>query len=373
MACFRRSARLIPSATVWDASPVANMLTGRAEFASATGVDGRIYVFGGYDDNYEFVLQTEVYDPGSNSWTSLADMPSGRVDFAAATGSDGRIYVLGGYDSNYNIDSTVDVYDPATNAWTTVASMPSPRVYLGATAGPGGQIYAVGGYDPSAGYVGTVDAFDPATNIWISLPSMSLGRAYLAAATGADGRVLALGGYGSNFQVNSSVEALSGVALVTDPDFQATGRPVDATEQIAFTAVVASFTDDDPIGNFTATINWGDGTSSAGSISANSSGGFDVAGDHTYAVPGSFRVERDNPRRQLDFDRHQQYGRGTSSAQRYRRCGSCDGRTSFHRHGRPLHGRSDGLGGGFYHDHRLGRQLDLGRARSRPTAAVVLA
>ena len=33
---------------------------------------------------------------------------------------------------------------------------------------------------------------------------------------------------------------------------------------------------------FTATINWGDGTTSVGAISSNDSGGFDVLGGHTY-------------------------------------------------------------------------------------------
>src|SRR5262249_17611134 len=41
-------------------------------------------------------------------------------------------------------------------------------------------------------------------------------------------------------------------------------------------------------GDFTATIDWGDGTAtSAGSIAANGSGGFDVSGAHTYDHAGS--------------------------------------------------------------------------------------
>ena len=43
---------------------------------------------------------------------------------------------------------------------------------------------------------------------------------------------------------------------------------------------------DDTAADYTATVNWGDGTTTAGTITANTSGGFDVAGAHTYAEEG---------------------------------------------------------------------------------------
>ncbi|MGA2620147.1 MAG: hypothetical protein ABSF26_21220 [Thermoguttaceae bacterium] len=68
---------------------------------------------------------------------------------------------------------------------------------------------------------------------------------------------------------------------VTPP---ATASPV--TEAKAFSnAVVAHFTCVDPSaspGDFTVTIAWGDGSSSAGQVVAGASGGFDVQGSHTY-------------------------------------------------------------------------------------------
>jgi hypothetical protein len=69
-----------------------------------------------------------------------------------------------------------------------------------------------------------------------------------------------------------------------------------AVPGVSFTGVTASFSDLDPNGNakdFTATINWGDGHSTNGIITANSKGGFDVAGTHTYAFPGVFPINVD--------------------------------------------------------------------------------
>ena len=71
-----------------------------------------------------------------------------------------------------------------------------------------------------------------------------------------------------------------------------TAAPVDfaAGEQSAFSGAVATFTDDDPAAtadSFVAVIDWGDGSTSIGTITANG-GGFTVSGQHTYADEGPF-------------------------------------------------------------------------------------
>jgi hypothetical protein len=57
---------------------------------------------------------------------------------------------------------------------------------------------------------------------------------------------------------------------------------------------VASFQDADAscaAGDYTATINWGDGSGSTGTVSPSSGAcAFDVSGNHTYVVPGSYTV-----------------------------------------------------------------------------------
>ncbi|HXO40295.1 MAG TPA: hypothetical protein VN999_02525 [Thermoanaerobaculia bacterium] len=66
-----------------------------------------------------------------------------------------------------------------------------------------------------------------------------------------------------------------------------------ATEGTAFNGVVATFTDSRGgalVGDFTASINWGDTTTTPGTITANGGGVFSVSGMHTYADEGSFSV-----------------------------------------------------------------------------------
>jgi hypothetical protein len=72
----------------------------------------------------------------------------------------------------------------------------------------------------------------------------------------------------------------------------ATGTSLSATGGASFTGQVATFADSDPGGaasDYSATINWGDGSSSPGTVAATGSG-FAVNGTHTYASPGSYKT-----------------------------------------------------------------------------------
>src|SRR6185437_740788 len=74
-----------------------------------------------------------------------------------------------------------------------------------------------------------------------------------------------------------------------DAPLQASGVPVNPSQGVTVSnAAVATFTDSggvEPVGNYTATIDWGDGATSAGVVSV-SGATFQVAGSHTYAGAG---------------------------------------------------------------------------------------
>jgi PKD repeat protein len=72
--------------------------------------------------------------------------------------------------------------------------------------------------------------------------------------------------------------------VVSDAALSAAGRTIISTQ--SFTGAVASFTDADPAGvaaDYTATIQWGDGTTSPGIVAAAASS-FTVTGSHTFAA-----------------------------------------------------------------------------------------
>ena len=68
--------------------------------------------------------------------------------------------------------------------------------------------------------------------------------------------------------------------------------PLSGQVSAPVSGTVATFTDpdsSDAASDFSATINWGDGASSAGTISGGN-GAFAVAGSHTYAAPGAYTI-----------------------------------------------------------------------------------
>jgi predicted outer membrane repeat protein len=78
---------------------------------------------------------------------------------------------------------------------------------------------------------------------------------------------------------------------VNDPVPALSPKTITPIRGSSFTGAVASFTDPDLASDFTATINWGDGTgSTTGSVQANGSGGYDVIGTHTYTNDGTFNL-----------------------------------------------------------------------------------
>ena len=87
---------------------------------------------------------------------------------------------------------------------------------------------------------------------------------------------------------------LSGLVVAADGNVLAgQGVTFAASPGVAFTGTVASFTDADtisPVSDFTATIDWGDGSIATLGTITGSDGSFSVSGDHTYASTGQDTV-----------------------------------------------------------------------------------
>ncbi|HEV3342525.1 MAG TPA: DUF4214 domain-containing protein, partial [Pirellulales bacterium] len=81
-----------------------------------------------------------------------------------------------------------------------------------------------------------------------------------------------------------------GTATVADAAVSAAAVTAAATEGAAFNGILATFIDaagSEPIGDYKATIDWGDGTVRSNATVAFNSGVFTVSGTHTYAEEGT--------------------------------------------------------------------------------------
>ncbi len=94
-----------------------------------------VYTFMGLDSTKAcssgMRLESFRYNTVSGEWKQIADVPDteGRIA-ASATGVNGKVYVIGGYKvyANCNEFSSprVDIYDPQTDSWTLGDSTPTP-------------------------------------------------------------------------------------------------------------------------------------------------------------------------------------------------------------------------------------------------------
>jgi hypothetical protein len=200
----------------------------RANAATATGPDGRIYLLGGIGGllrekkrTLELLSSMEIYDPKTNKWMLGASMHQGRQIFSAAFAPDGKLYVFGGYGhlgwikqkkgesgESYNARvaemnrigtyalSSVETYDSKTDTWTPRASMPVGVEGSGAALGADGKIYVVGGTrnypDPYPERL--VQIYDPLKDTWTLGPKLKARRQGLAVTVTRDGRIYAIGG-----------------------------------------------------------------------------------------------------------------------------------------------------------------------------------
>src|SRR6202011_4071197 len=78
-----------------------------------------------------------------------------------------------------------------------------------------------------------------------------------------------------------------------DQAISAQGTTFSATEGASFSGTVATFTDPDAnaiASDYSATVDWGDGSSSPGTVGGPTGGPFTVSGSHTYAEEGTYTV-----------------------------------------------------------------------------------
>lgn len=202
------------------------MATPRAFGAYATDPNtGKIYAIGGVDDNSVVLGATEVYDPATDTWTTLAPLPSPRADFAAAADGAGSIFTFGGRQGSNGVTNNVYRYNIATNVWTAVAPLPVALRDVTAVTGPSdGKIYVIGGRD-AAGPVASVYAYNFVSNTWEVETSLPVAVADAAAVLDAEGHLMLLGGR------NVLGQAVASVLISQDLD-AAASAPVFASTPV---------------------------------------------------------------------------------------------------------------------------------------------
>jgi PKD repeat protein len=179
-------------------------------------------------------------------------------------------------DDNFTMNASVSVSDAALSA-TGVSVNPAQGVTVNnATVA---TFTDAGGAEPAANYTANIDWGDGTTSAGVITAAgngfnVSGTHTYTAAGVHTITTSIADEG-GSAATATSSTATLVGE-----------GETVTATEGAALNATIASFATNNSAataGDFTANIDWGDGTTSAATVVVNAAGGFKVVGAHTYS------------------------------------------------------------------------------------------
>jgi Kelch motif len=188
--------RLIAKAPlpIFGAEGVTGVISGKL-YVLPGACSGERYPLAGYCAE-EPTRRLFRYDAATNAWVSRRQAPHvHRAGAAAVIG--GKLYVAGGFDG-FDPVSALDVYDPGANTWRTLAPISQAGKAIGAALQ--GKFHVL---------VGTSHyAYNPATNRWRTLaPSQYAHDALLKVQLSDRSHLLAVGGsHGPNIDIPNPSE-----------------------------------------------------------------------------------------------------------------------------------------------------------------------
>jgi hypothetical protein len=187
--------------------------------ATAMGVDGKVYLFGGYtvaESGDEVSLpDVDIYDPATGRWTQGTDMPVPVDDSVAGVYRDRWIVLVSGWSMTDNV-TDVQFYDTVEDRWIAATPIPGTPVFGHAGGLVGNTIvYCDGAFKRPEGtkprygptdecWTGTIDEADLSEIEWERIDPHPGQSRYRAAAGAAkrEGRVYFTGGTDNPYNIN---------------------------------------------------------------------------------------------------------------------------------------------------------------------------
>jgi len=191
-------AAIAPSASAdpyENSTLLGNMAVPRAGAVAGMGLDGKIYVFGGYaDSGWGTPVSTVViFDPTTAETTYGTPMPTGCAVPAIARATNGSFLLIGGYNVTYNVLATVQIYNPVTNSWSSATAMPKGLYWEAACVGADSRVYVFGGRE-SGGPGNSTLIFDQVSNTWSYGQDLMTSRWGASAVLTSSGSIMLVGG-----------------------------------------------------------------------------------------------------------------------------------------------------------------------------------
>jgi hypothetical protein len=187
-----------PATNTW--TPGTSMNTTHASHTATRLVSGKILVAGG-----ALAGATEIYDPAAKTWTTVTPLAALRAAHEAVLLTSGKVLVAGGETCPGGVCTTVataELFDPGTNTWSSAGSMSTARKEHGATLLPSGAVLVTGGASATGTSLASTDIYEPTTNTWHAGGTMLRAHEDHSAAKIATGVLVAGGLVGTSLSTN---------------------------------------------------------------------------------------------------------------------------------------------------------------------------
>ena len=115
----------------------------------------------------------EKFDPGRKSWSRIAATPEKRA-LACGAVVNGKVFVFGGYDYVTPPGKLIDVYDPAINTWSSIDWVSAPN-HIYSAARFEKKVFVVGLLEQGSSQKTSLQVYDPDKNEWESCVSVPVG------------------------------------------------------------------------------------------------------------------------------------------------------------------------------------------------------
>ena len=213
-----------------------------------------------------------------------AQNANGPIDMAGLTpDSNGTIWFVDQTNPQVGSVSLSNALLATSNDVTVTAGTPSTATFASFTD-------FAGGTDPSA-YTATI-SIDGATAVNATISANANGGFDVAYNND-----WAMGSSTFNVTITDNSDATriataTGSLTINAPTATGVGVAVTATSGQTFSGTVATFTGlaMNSLSSYSASIDWGDGQTTVGTITVNSTGGVDITGANTYADAGSYTI-----------------------------------------------------------------------------------
>lgn len=210
---YSTSATVLVTTTPGSFSPTGSLRVGRGPNTATLLAGGKVLVAGGgvfEDICLAGTDSSELYDPGSGSFTSTGNMTVRRYAQTSTLLQNGAVLMVGGFsfdataclnDGTSPVLKSAELYDPSSGSFASTSNMTEERGGHTATLLANGKVLVVGGGNSGGGrppFFGdgsaTAELYDPATRVFTSTGSMATGRVGHTATLLASGEVLIAGG-----------------------------------------------------------------------------------------------------------------------------------------------------------------------------------